>query len=238
MTQFNLNNFIKKKKNTFKRYLFKFSTACLCAILYLNISQAQDKKLTSAESNQGLSNQNGSQKVTNTNKKVSTSQSNKIGNIKIKAPSQRYAFLKKSNSTNTSQHKSDATITVKSIYKQQKQIAKTSKAASSFRGKLVIGNKAAVMKNKAGQMAAFRGNTQIKMQKPKGSKTSWYTGQYMKPVVYNKGSLKKGSRISKSQMANYQKEGNKKLKYNTRESDWLQPDERKVPKGMIENKGK
>ncbi|TAF63753.1 MAG: hypothetical protein EAZ55_12875 [Cytophagales bacterium] len=199
--------------------------------------KSQERVLTSAESNQGLSRLQDQKVLVSSKKKITSDKQAQLG-IRVRVPNKdnNNSSVNVNKSGKTQQNKYGAAIELKTYQKKQKNSQQQSRAmSSSLVRKVVVSNSSAERRRKSMQMASYKGNIRIQKQ-PKGSQTSWYRGQLMKPSIYNKGSLKKGTKINKNFMPNMDKSKSKKLQYNSREADWMRPGERDVPKTMKEFK--
>jgi hypothetical protein len=89
--------------------------------------------------------------------------------------------------------------------------------------------------NKAKKMASSLGTVQIKP--PVNAKTNWYRKPPKISNIYQKGNLKKPTiNISKNNIAAYKKP--QKLKYNSREVEFMSVPTRELPKPVKQKKGK
>lgn len=142
-------------------------------------------------------------------------------------------------------------ISLNKYRKSIKNARDTEKEMHSYSGDIRYVNFKDNYRKKSAKFAAFKGaNPILVKKKPKGSITSDYKGApntNTRPVKYNKQRLKTGKPVKKSELPNYQKEKQPKLRYNSRETKmWLEnggenmpkvPD-RKTPKPVKQKKSK
>lgn len=113
-------------------------------------------------------------------------------------------------------------ISVRKLRNAQRERSYNQDDISNFGGNVRITNTVADRRKASKRIAQFRGNIPIKsVRKPRGSITSTYRGAPNRNrtlAKYDRNSLKKGTRIKKSDLPNYQKNKPAKLKFNARET--------------------
>lgn len=113
-------------------------------------------------------------------------------------------------------------ISVRKLRNARRDKLGNQKETSSYTGNIRLTNITAERRQASRRIAQFRGNIPLKsVKKPRGSITSSYRGAPNRNralAKYDKSALKKGTRMKKSDLPNYQKAKPTKLKYNAKEA--------------------
>lgn len=112
-------------------------------------------------------------------------------------------------------------VSVKEMRNQKHSFNKNNKNMSAYSGTIKVVNTENKRQHSSKKIAEFRGPSPIKVQKsPRGAlvaTNSKATNTNRNTAIYNRAKLNKGRMMKKEYLANYQKEKQKKLKYDAKE---------------------